>query len=81
MSGENRRLVADEPVEFKTSGNLPIILEESKEYTSNAKANQPYVPSHWEIIERLLSMASDSEVLNAQAERVCIEKIGEFPRI
>ena len=35
MSGKNRRLVADEPVEFKTSRNLPIILEESIEYTSN----------------------------------------------
>ena len=68
-------------MKLKTSGNLPIILEESREYTSNAKANQPYVPSHWEIIERLLSIASDSEVLNAQAEKDCIEKIEEFPRI
>ena len=31
MSGKNRWLVADEPVELETSGNLPIILEESIE--------------------------------------------------
>ena len=35
ISRKNRRLVADEPVEFKTWENLPIILEESIEYTSN----------------------------------------------
>ena len=41
MIGENRRLVRDEVVEFennqltfKTAGNLPIILEEFKEYIS-----------------------------------------------
>ena len=41
-SGKNRRLVADEPVEFKnirlkleTLGELRINLEESMEYTSN----------------------------------------------
>ena len=40
MIGENRQLVTDEPVEFenyrlkfKTSGELPITLEESMEYT------------------------------------------------
>ena len=35
MSGKDRHLVTNEPVEFKTSGESPIILEESKEYTSN----------------------------------------------
>ena len=42
MSGENQRLVTDEQVEFEnkqlnfeTSGELPFILEESIEYTSN----------------------------------------------
>jgi hypothetical protein len=42
MSRKNQQLVADEPVEFekyrlkfKTSGELPINLEESIEYTSN----------------------------------------------
>ena len=42
MSGENWRLVADEPVEFekynqlrsKTLGNLPIIFKEFTEYIS-----------------------------------------------
>ena len=41
--GENRRLVTDEPavslrnnqLKFETSGELPIILEEFIEYTSN----------------------------------------------
>ena len=42
MIGEDRQLVADEPVEFekygnrlksKTAGGLPIILEEIIEYT------------------------------------------------
>jgi hypothetical protein len=40
MIGENRQLVTDEPVEFekepiefKTAGILPIILEEFIEYT------------------------------------------------
>ena len=39
----NRRLVTDEPVEFekfKTSGNLPIIFEESMEHTSNESKHQ-----------------------------------------
>ena len=31
--------------------------------------------------ERLLSFASDIEVLNAQVERDCFGKIGAFPRI
>ena len=44
LSGENRRLVADEPVEFwgiiswrlETSGGVMIVLEESiEEYASN----------------------------------------------
>jgi hypothetical protein len=42
MNRENRLLVIDEPVElrknrlmFKTSRNLPIVLEEFIEYTSN----------------------------------------------
>ena len=42
MNGENRPLVTDEPVQlrnsrlkFKTSGKLPIISEESVEYTSH----------------------------------------------
>ena len=42
MIGENRQLVANEPVEFennrlkffKTEGKLPIILEEFIEYTT-----------------------------------------------
>ena len=33
MIGENRQLVTNEPVEVKTAGKLPIILEESIEYT------------------------------------------------
>ena len=44
MNGENRPLVTDEPVVFenlppwvKTSGNLPIILEDSVEHTSLIK--------------------------------------------
>jgi hypothetical protein len=32
MTGENRQLVTDEPVEFKTAGKLPIVLEEFVEY-------------------------------------------------
>ena len=43
MIGENRQSVTNEPVEFaknnrwkfKTAGKLPIILEESLEYTLN----------------------------------------------
>ena len=35
MFGKIRRLLADEPIKFKTWGNLPIILEKSIEYTSN----------------------------------------------
>jgi hypothetical protein len=35
LLGENRWLVTGEPVEFETSGGLPIILEESIEYTSH----------------------------------------------
>ena len=35
MSGENWRIVTDEPVEFETSGELPITLEEYEEYTSH----------------------------------------------
>ena len=41
MIGENRQVVADEPVEFekkpvelKTVGNLPMILKEFIEYTA-----------------------------------------------
>ena len=40
MNGENPQLVTDQPVEFenqpvrfKTSGELPLVLEESVEYT------------------------------------------------
>ena len=33
MIGENRQLGTDEPVEFKTAGKSPVILEESIEYT------------------------------------------------
>ena len=42
MIGENWQLVTDEPVEFgnnrltfETAGRSPIILEESREYTSS----------------------------------------------
>ena len=35
LLGKNRQLVPDEPVKFETSVELPIILEESIEYTSN----------------------------------------------
>ena len=31
--------------------------------------------------KRLLSITSDIEVLNAQVERDCLGKIGEFPKI
>ena len=41
MIGENRQLVTDEPVEFKTTGKLPIILEEFIEINPNLMKEKP----------------------------------------
>jgi hypothetical protein len=35
MNGKNRLLLANEPIEVQDFKKLPIILEESMEYTSN----------------------------------------------